>query len=156
LLGLFFVIYQTLVYKKVCNKHLITNTLSWQKYVNFWKLPYLFIEKYTFSLLKYFWICIKLMTLIWILSVCFNGNNTINYFTNNGFQVLKQKISYCHYLAFIFVHKHLKHFFTNNRPNMVDILHEWFPTLYVFHFIQKFNMASMTNSFWCWSFKILS
>jgi hypothetical protein len=23
----------------------------------------------------------------------FNGNNTINYFTNNGFQVLKQKIA---------------------------------------------------------------
>jgi hypothetical protein len=39
---------------------------------------------------------------------------------------------------------------------MVDILHGWFPTLHVFHLIQKFNMASTTNSFWCWSFKILS
>ena len=63
---------------------------------------------------------------------------------------------YCHHLAFIFVHKHLKLFFTNHRPNMVDILHGWFPTLHVFHLIQKFNMASTTNSFWCWNFKILS
>ena len=43
-----------------------------------------------FSLLEHFWICIKLVTLIRIFSVGFNGNNTINYFTNNGFQVLKQ------------------------------------------------------------------
>ena len=50
-------------------------------------------KKDTFSLLKYFWICIKLMTLIRILSVGFNGNNTINYFTNNGFLVLKQKLA---------------------------------------------------------------
>jgi hypothetical protein len=49
--------------------------------------------KNTISLLKYFWICIKLMTLIRIFSVGFNGNNTINYFTNNGFQVLKQKLA---------------------------------------------------------------
>ena len=49
--------------------------------------------KNTLSLLKYFWICIKLMTLIRIFSVGFNGNNTINYFTNNGFQVLKQKLA---------------------------------------------------------------
>jgi hypothetical protein len=43
--------------------------------------------------------CINLMTLkkiiIRILSVGFNGNNTINYFTNNGFQVLKQKLATC-------------------------------------------------------------
>ena len=56
---------------------------------------YLFKNK--LSLLKYFWICIKLMTLITkiirIFSVGFNGNNTINYFTNNGFQVLKQKLA---------------------------------------------------------------
>ena len=55
--------------------------------------------KNTLSLLKYFWICINLMTLkkiiIRILSVGFNGNNTINYFTNNGFQVLKQKLATC-------------------------------------------------------------
>ena len=51
--------------------------------------------KNTFSLLvlKYFWICIKLMTLIRIFSVGFNGNNTINYFTNNGFHVLKHKLA---------------------------------------------------------------
>ena len=49
--------------------------------------------KNTLFLLKYFWICIKLMTLIRIFSVGFNGNNTINYFTNNGFQVLKQKLA---------------------------------------------------------------
>jgi hypothetical protein len=48
--------------------------------------------KNTFSLLKYFWICIKLMTLIRIFSEGFNGNNTMNYFTNNGLQVLKQKL----------------------------------------------------------------
>ena len=54
----------------------------------------LFIHLKThFSLLKYFWICIKLMTLIRIFSVGLNGNNTINYFTNNGFQVLKQKLA---------------------------------------------------------------
>jgi hypothetical protein len=56
---------------------------------------YLFKNK--LSLLKYFWICIKLMTLIKkiirIFSVGFNGNNTINYFTNNGFQVIKQKLA---------------------------------------------------------------
>jgi hypothetical protein len=28
-----------------------------------------------------------------IFSVVFNGNNTINYFTNNCFQVLKQKLA---------------------------------------------------------------
>jgi hypothetical protein len=33
--------------------------------------------------------------IIRILSVGFNGNNTINYFTNNGFQVLKQKLATC-------------------------------------------------------------
>jgi hypothetical protein len=33
------------------------------------------------------------MTLIRIFSVGLNGNNTINYFTNNGFQVLKQKLA---------------------------------------------------------------
>jgi hypothetical protein len=33
------------------------------------------------------------MTLISIFSVGLNGNNTINYFTNNGFQVLKQKLA---------------------------------------------------------------
>ena len=49
--------------------------------------------KNTLSLLKYFWICIKLMTLIRIVSVGFNGNNAINYFTNNGFHVLKQKLA---------------------------------------------------------------
>jgi cell division GTPase FtsZ len=52
--------------------------------------------KNTLSLLKYFWICIKLMKLkkkIRIFSVGFNGNNTINYFTNNGVQVLKQKLA---------------------------------------------------------------
>jgi hypothetical protein len=48
--------------------------------------------KNTLSLLKYFWIFIKLMTLI-ICSVVFNGKNTINYFTNNCFQVLKQKLA---------------------------------------------------------------
>jgi hypothetical protein len=56
---------------------------------------YLFKNK--LSLLKYFWICIKLMTLITkiirIFSVGFNGNNTINHFKNNGFQVLKQKLA---------------------------------------------------------------
>jgi hypothetical protein len=31
--------------------------------------------------------------IIRIFSVGFNGNNTINYFTNNGFQVLKQKLA---------------------------------------------------------------
>ena len=45
------------------------------------------------SLLKYFWIFNKLMTLIRIFFVVFNGNNTINYFTNNCFQVLKQKLA---------------------------------------------------------------
>ena len=53
--------------------------------------------KNTLSLLKYFWICIKLVTLkkkiIRIFFVGFNGNDTINYFTNNGFQVLKQKLA---------------------------------------------------------------
>jgi hypothetical protein len=49
--------------------------------------------KNTLSLLKYVWIFIKLMTLIRIFSVVFNGNNTINYFTNNCFQVLKQKLA---------------------------------------------------------------
>jgi hypothetical protein len=33
------------------------------------------------------------MTLIRIFSVGFNGNNAINYLTNNGFQVLKQKLA---------------------------------------------------------------
>jgi hypothetical protein len=33
------------------------------------------------------------MTLIRIVSVGFNGNNTINYFTNIGFHVLKQKLA---------------------------------------------------------------
>jgi hypothetical protein len=33
--------------------------------------------------------------IIRILSVGFNGNNTINYFTNSGFQVLKQKLPTC-------------------------------------------------------------
>ena len=49
--------------------------------------------KNTLSLLEYFWICIKFMTLIRIFSVGFNGNNTMNYFTNNGLQVLKQKLA---------------------------------------------------------------
>jgi hypothetical protein len=49
--------------------------------------------KNTLSLLKYFLIFIKLMTLIRIFSVVFNRNNTINYFTNSCFQVLKQKNS---------------------------------------------------------------
>jgi hypothetical protein len=49
--------------------------------------------KNTLSLLKYYCIFIKLMTLIRIFSVVFNENNTINYFTNNCFQVLKQKIA---------------------------------------------------------------
>jgi hypothetical protein len=40
--------------------------------------------------------------------------------------------------------------------SIVDILHRWLSTLHVFHLIQKFNMASTTNSFWCWSFKIFS
>jgi hypothetical protein len=31
--------------------------------------------------------------LIRIFSAVFNGNNTINYFANNGFQVLKQKLA---------------------------------------------------------------
>jgi hypothetical protein len=53
----------------------------------------LFIHLKTLSLLIYFWIYIKLMTLIRIFSVLFNGNNTINYFTNNCFQVLKQKLA---------------------------------------------------------------
>jgi hypothetical protein len=39
---------------------------------------------------------------------------------------------------------------------MIYILHGWLSTLHVFHLIQKFNMASTTNSFWCWSFKIFS
>jgi len=42
---------------------------------------------------KYFWICIKLITRIRIFSVGINGNNSINYSTNNGFQVLKQKLA---------------------------------------------------------------
>ena len=50
--------------------------------------------KNTLSLLKYFWIFIKLMTLIRIFSIVFNGNNTINCFTNHCFQVLMQKIVY--------------------------------------------------------------
>jgi hypothetical protein len=33
------------------------------------------------------------MTLIRIFFAGFNGNNAINYFTNNGFQVLKQKLA---------------------------------------------------------------
>jgi hypothetical protein len=33
------------------------------------------------------------MTLIRIVSVGFNGNNAINYFTNNGFHVLEQKLA---------------------------------------------------------------
>jgi hypothetical protein len=49
--------------------------------------------KNTLSLLEYVWICIKLMTLIRIFFAGFNGNNAINYFTNNGFQVLKQKLA---------------------------------------------------------------
>jgi hypothetical protein len=49
--------------------------------------------KNTLSLLKYFCIFIKLMTLIRIFSVVFNGINAINYFTNNCFQVLKQKLA---------------------------------------------------------------
>ena len=36
---------------------------------------------------------VKLMTLIRIFSVGFNGNNTINHFINNGFQVSKQKLA---------------------------------------------------------------
>jgi hypothetical protein len=35
----------------------------------------------------------SLMTLIRIFSVGFNGNNTINYFTNNGLQVLEKKVA---------------------------------------------------------------
>jgi hypothetical protein len=31
--------------------------------------------------------------IIRIFSVGFNGNNTINYFTNNGFQVLNKKLA---------------------------------------------------------------
>ena len=38
------------------------------------------------TFLKYFWICITLMTLIRIFSVGFNGNNTINYFTKMVFK----------------------------------------------------------------------
>jgi hypothetical protein len=34
------------------------------------------------------------MTLIRIFSVGFNGNNTIHYFTNNGLQILKQKLQH--------------------------------------------------------------
>jgi hypothetical protein len=33
------------------------------------------------------------MTLIRIFSVGFNGNNTINYLTKNGFQVLEKKLA---------------------------------------------------------------
>jgi hypothetical protein len=39
---------------------------------------------------------------------------------------------------------------------IVKCFHGWFSTLHVFHLIQKFNMASTTNYFWCWSFKIFS
>ena len=45
------------------------------------------------SLFKYVWICIKLIALIRIISVGFYGNNTMNNFTNNGFQKLKQKLA---------------------------------------------------------------
>ena len=48
---------------------------------------------YLFKNIKYFWIFIKLMTLIRIFPVVFNGNNTINYLANNYFQVLKQKLA---------------------------------------------------------------
>ena len=44
-----------------------------------------YLLKNTLSLSNYFWIFIKLMTLIIIFSVVFIGNNTLNYFTNNGF-----------------------------------------------------------------------
>ena len=54
---------------------------------------YSFKNTFSMLVLKYFWICIKLMTLIRICSVGFNGNNKINYFTNNGLQVLKQKLA---------------------------------------------------------------
>ena len=54
---------------------------------------YSFKNTFSMLVLTYFWICIKLMTLIRIFSVGFNGNNTINYFTNNGLQVLKQKLA---------------------------------------------------------------
>ena len=58
------------------------------------------------------------MTLLRILSVGFDGNNTINYSKNNSLQVLKQKNSYCvcyrnmSYLtllkSFVFVHRKSK------------------------------------------------
>jgi hypothetical protein len=95
--------------KTVCccpheNKNILTEEGSEKKITSTMKIHYLdrnistlFIDlKNTLSLLKYFWICIKLMTLkkiIRMFSVDFNGNSAINYFTNtcNGFQVLKQK-----------------------------------------------------------------
>jgi hypothetical protein len=49
--------------------------------------------KNTLSLLKYALIFIKLMTLIRIFSVVFNGNNAINYYANNCCQVLIQNIA---------------------------------------------------------------
>jgi hypothetical protein len=91
--------------------------------------------KNTFSLLvlTYFWICIKLMTLIRIFSVGFNGNNTINYFTNKRmiYRFVKISLAHAHVTDFPVVNVHLDEL-SSARITHTVVYFDWKTGIYIY------------------------